>query len=190
MPGETELVLKGISIVKDVISKGQGGVSYTSDQITYPHDLERVDEDVVSKMNAVASIGKTGALFSDAISFYVHGEFRAYDQPIENDPNSLVMPVMANVYVDLQSSEKATLTELEIHFTALQTPFGTADDPRIRFLCEGHYDPAGTGDTRFRAVVEIDQNAKVNVIEQQKTGGDGALTDESPNGFSLTIEDC
>src|ERR1035437_5340155 len=98
------LALKAISVLKDFISKGQGGLNYTSDQITYPNDLGQVPGDVYSKTRQVTFIHKTGSLYaSDEITFVMHGEFRAYDQPIENDPNSIVMPVMANVYVDLDS---------------------------------------------------------------------------------------
>jgi hypothetical protein len=185
----TGVVLKAVSVLKNMVDKGQGGVNYSSDQITYPHDLALVD-DAVSKSKMVAYIHKSGYVYqSDAISFSVYGEFRAYDQVIENDPNSVVTPVMANVYIDLDQSDKAGLTELDIRFTALNTAFGTAEDPRIRFVCDGHYDPAGSGDTRFRAVVEIDQQANVNVIDKQVTGGDGIISDESPSGFSVTVEE-
>jgi hypothetical protein len=191
MPGEADIALKAISIVPNIISKGQDGVSYTSDQITYPSDLAAVPDDAYPKIGSVAGIGKFGSLYhGDSIEFNLHGEFRPYDQLIEDDPNSVVTPIMANVYVDLYSSEKAGSSELEIHFTALKTPYGTAKDPRIRFLCEGHYDPAGTGDLRFRAVVEIDQNANVNVVEgPQITGGEGEVHDYSPNGFSVSAPD-
>jgi hypothetical protein len=138
MADESGVALKAISVLKDVVSKGQGGLAYTSDQITYPNDLGQVPDDAFPKTQNVASMSKPASLYAgDSITFEVHGEFRAYDQLILDDPNSIVMPVMANVYVDLYSSEKADLTELEIHFTALQTPYGTAQDPRIRFLCEG-----------------------------------------------------
>ncbi len=188
------IALQAISVLKDFVSKGQGGLTYSSDQITYPKDLAQVPEDASPKTQAVASIGKLGSLYaSDNITFLVHGDFRAYDQTIEDDPNSIVTPVMANVYIDLDSSEKAGLTELEIKFSALQVPYGTGQDPRIRFLCEGHYDPAGTGDLRFRAVVEIDQNANVNCVAGDDapkiTGGDGEINDDSPNGFDVTIQD-
>lgn len=187
-------VLKALSFVKDFVSKGQGGLTYISDQVKYPGDLAQVPDDAVLKTQQVAYIHKLGSLYaSDDITFFVHGNFRAYSQSIEDDPNSIVMPVLANVYVDLEDSQKAELTELEIHFTALETPYGTAQDPRIRFLCEGHYDPAGSGDARFRAVVEIDQNANVNCVGDDDhpkiTGGDGAINDDSPNGFGVTIQD-
>jgi hypothetical protein len=191
MPGEGDIALKAISIIPKINSQGQDGVSYTSDQITYPSDLAVVPGDAYPKIGSVAEIFKLGSLYHrDTFEFNLRGEFRPYDQLIEDDPNSVVTPIMANVYVDLYSSEKAGASELEIHFTALKTPYGTAKDPRIRFLCEGHYDPAGTGDLRFRAVVEIDQNANVNVVEgPQITGGDGEVHDNSPNGFSVSAPD-
>jgi hypothetical protein len=190
--GEGEgLVLKGVTVLKGMFDKGQGGITYTSDQITYPDDLKAVPDDLTRSGGSMAAcIGKRGYVYaSDNIWFRVQGQFREYDQTILGDPNSVTTPVMANVYVDLEESEKAGLTELEIHFTALRTPYGTAEDPKIRFVCDGRYDPAGTGDTRFRSVLEIDQKGYVNVIEHDVTGGDGVMSDDSPNGFFLTIAD-
>jgi hypothetical protein len=193
MADESNIALEAISVVKDFVSKGQGGLNYSSDQITYPRDLAQVPEDANSKEVMVANVHKAGSLYaSDELTFSVYGQFRAYDQTIIDDPNAIVTPVMANVYIDLTSSEKAGLSELEIHFTALQTPYGNGTDPRIRFLCEGHYDPAGSGDFRFRAVVEIDQNGNVNCLEDDPpriTGGDGVISDDSPHGFDVTIQD-
>lgn len=135
MPGEADIALRAMSIVPTIISKGQDGVSYTSDQITYPSDLAAVPDDAYPKIGIVAGIGKVGSLYhGDSIDFNLHGEFRPYDQLIEDDPNSVVTPIMANVYVDLYSSEKAGSSELEIHFTALKTAYGTAKDPRIPIL--------------------------------------------------------
>jgi len=189
MPDAEDVLSKTVSVLKNMVDRGQGGVTYTSDQITYPSDLDNV-EDALTRRQTVAYIYKDGSFYEDdAITFMLHGEFRAYEQLVEGDPNSITTPIMANVYVDLERSKKAGLTELEIHFNALHAAYGPDEDPRIRFVCDGRYDPAGSGDTRFRVVLEVDQNANVTVVESQVTGGDGVLHDSSPNGFSLTVEE-
>ena len=63
MPEEADIALKAISIVPNIISKGQDGVSYTSDQITYPSDLAAVPDDAYHKIGIVAGIGKSGSLY-------------------------------------------------------------------------------------------------------------------------------
>lgn len=183
-------VMKMVSVLKDMSSASQSGVSYTSDVATYPHDLAQVPEDAYAGQQAVLFVHKQGyAYHDDQITFMVSGNFRAYDQLIEGDPHSITMPVLANVGVHLEQVKKAGLTTLEVGFAAYPTPYGTPEDPRIRFHCEGHYDPAGSGDTRFAAVVEVDQHANVNVIEGHVVGGDGELTDNSPAGFAMGVND-
>src|SRR5664280_2722833 len=86
------LVLKALSFVKDFVSKGQGGLTYSSDQVKYPGDLAQVPDDAVLKTQQVAFIHKTGSLYaSDEITFFVHGNFTAYSQSIEDDPNSCLL---------------------------------------------------------------------------------------------------
>jgi hypothetical protein len=182
-----DFVLKGINVVRDFSAKSQSGLTWTSDQITYPHDLGQVPDDAYPHSKTVAYFYKEASLFAgDRIAWGMHGNFRPFFQLVEGDPNSITPPVIANVYVGLDSVDKADRSELEIHFKALETPYGTPEDPRIRFLCEGHYDAAGTGECTFRAVVEIDANANVTCVEgPQITGGEGQISDSSPNGFYL-----
>ncbi len=184
------LALDGISLVKDIVSTNEGGVGYKSDQITYPAGLGQVPDDASPKTPTVFSVGKLGSLFhDDSILFTLRGSFRAYEQTIIDDPDSILAPVMANVYVQLEASAKSGFSSLEVQFTALQTPYGTAQDPRIRFNVEGHYDPAGPGDTLFHGVIEIDQQANVTLIESAIAAGDGAISDNSPAGFGVSIPD-
>jgi hypothetical protein len=185
----TDVVLKGVEVLSKMSSRDQDGIIWSTQHITYPRGLDRVDDDVFSRMQLVLSIFNSSPFFeSDDIAFYMKGEFRAYEQLILNDPNSIVTPVMANVRIEPVRIQKSGSTKLDISFTALETSFGTAEDPRIRFECNGHYDPAGTGDTTFNALIEIDQQANVTVVSFQIVGGDGELGDDSPNGFTLRIE--
>jgi hypothetical protein len=182
--------MKTLSVLRDLNSASQDGVSYTSDQATYPHDLERVPEDAYWHEKSALYVHKQGYAYQDdQISFAVRGNFRAFDQLIEGDPNSVTTPVLANVDVYLDSVKKAGHTVLEARFSADHTPYGTAEDPRIHFRCEGHYDPAGSGDTRFTAIIEVDQHANVNVIGAQITGGDGEIADYTPAGLSVGIRE-
>jgi hypothetical protein len=186
-----EAALAAIGVVSGYISGGSGGLSHSSDMNTYPKDLASVG-DAYPREHTAAFIYKQGELFTDELTFEVHGDFRAYDQQILEDPNSIVWPVMANVYITLAGALAAnkisSKSELSIAFKAMETAYGTPQDPRVRFLCEGHFDPALTGDTQFRVVLEVDQDANVNVIQQEITIGDGVLADNSPRGFSLHIE--
>jgi hypothetical protein len=185
-----EPVLQSISVLRDINSNSQSGVSYTSDQVTYPHDLPQVPEDAYWHERPALLVHHQGYVYNnDQISFAVRGNFRAFDQTIEGDPNSVATPVMANVDVYLDGIEKAGHTALEVRFSADATPYGTATDPRLHFRCEGHYDPAGGGDTRFTAVLEVDQHGNVNLVSGQITGGDGEIADNSPSGFSLAIRE-
>jgi hypothetical protein len=128
---------------------------------------------------------------ADDILFSLHGDFRAYEVWIENDPNSVVTPVMANVYVTYDSrwsGGKAAATKLDIHFNALDTVFPPIEDPMIRYVCQGHYEPAGGGYIPFEFVIEIDQQANVNLIENRSSPG-AVVTDNSPKGIGLTVAD-
>jgi hypothetical protein len=183
-----DIVLKEVEVLSKMSSRAQDGIVWSSQQITYPRDLGRVDDDVFPRTQLVLSIFNNSPFFEDdEIEFYVKGDFRAYEQLILNDPNSIVTPVMANVRIELDSVKKSGSTKLDVSFTALETSFGTAEDPRIRFECNGHYDPAGDGDTKFNAMIEIDQQANVTVVSTRVVGGDGELGDNSPKGFTLRI---
>jgi hypothetical protein len=190
------IVLQAIQIARQTFGTSESGITWSSDQITYPSNLvgQVLPDDANDRSQTVAWIHKTGGLdgllADDSIYFTVHGNFRPYSQVILDDPASVVTPVLANVYVSYYSAlgQKATETQLEIHFTALDTAFNSAEDPRVRFICEGHYDPAGPGDVRFAVVVEIDTQANVTLIEN-RSGPDTIVTDDSPNGFDLTLPD-
>lgn len=190
------LVLKAIQIYRQIVGTSESGLTWSSDQITYPADLagQILPDDAYDNSRSAAFIHKSGGmdgLFADDnMNFTVHGNFRPYSQVVEDDPASVVTPVLANVYVSYEPgfSQKATETELEIHFTALNTAFSTAEDPRVRFVCQGHYDPAGVGDVRFEVVIEVDTQANVTLVEN-RSGPDTVVTDNSPDGFNLTIAD-
>jgi hypothetical protein len=45
----TELLVKGISIARDVLGKSDSGIHWTSDTVTYPADLQVLPEDVYNR---------------------------------------------------------------------------------------------------------------------------------------------
>lgn len=181
-----------IKVVPDYVSKGSGGLTYASDQITYPADLPSVPDDAYNASKTAVWFSRANGLFgNEGLVFSVYGNFRQFEQKIEGDPDSVTKPVMANVYFDLERvlDEMSSKSELSVSFKALEKPYlPSPEDPRIRFVCEGHYDPLGSGDIRFRAILEVDQNANINVLELTKTDGEGNLSDNSPNGFSVGFD--
>lgn len=180
----SELVMKSVSVLSDMTSTSQDGISYTSDQVTYPADLDRVPEDAYQRSRGALWLYKQQQFYEDdSIQFSLRGYFRELEDLVIGDDHVDAMPVMANVDIYLDRVEKSGLTEVEVSFRAERQPHGTPEDPRIRFLCEGHFDAAGGGDTRFHAVLEVDQRADVNVVEQWIIGGDGELSNNSPNGL-------
>jgi hypothetical protein len=109
-------------------------------------------DDVYPKTATAVRIYKDGAfdgLFqSDDLLFTLYGKFRAYDQQIENDPHSIITPVIADAYISYDahwSEGKATMSKVDIRFTALDTVVPPSDDPKIQFLCQGHYEPSPSG---------------------------------------------
>ena len=192
-----EFVLKGLAVAKDVISRSDSGITWTSDQVTYPADLKDnlLPEDVFPKSARLLRISKEGSydgLFaSDDILFTLYGKFRAYEEVIQDDPESVITPVIADAYISYDahwSGGKATMSKADVHFTALDTVAGTADNPKIQFLCQGHYDPAPDGYIAFEFVVEVDQEANVNLAED-RSSSDAVVTDNSPNGVQLGVAD-
>jgi hypothetical protein len=176
-------VLAGMSVVQDRIQNSQGGLTYTSDQITYPRDLERV-VGVESRSLPVAEFNQPLAMFTDTQTiFYLHGDFGR--------------GVMANVYIDVEDTTTYSTSLLSFSAKALQTPYGTPEDPRIRFVCTGRFDPAGFGDCGYRVVLEVDQTGHATPVERTITSGEGFLglgvhtgvgSDTTyVNGFSLVV---
>lgn len=201
----TETLLKALSIEKDVVSQSDSGISWTSDRVTYPAELrgQLLPEDVHHRSRTVLEVYKEGALaglFSrDNIFFTLHGDFRPYEQLIEDDPASIVPPVMADVYVTYDArmtsgvGAKAAMSKVDVHFNALDMVRPPAEDPRIRFVCQGHYEPAGgslTGDgyVPFEFVIEVDQQARISLAED-RSSVDAVVTDNSPDGVRLTVAD-
>lgn len=175
------VVLGGIGIVQTAIQGSQGGLSYTSDQITYPKELERVGS-AESRSSDAAYFFSSGIFTDNKTRFRVHGDFSdSYEQP--NRSNR----VMANVYIDLAETTTYSQSLLTFNARALQTPYGTPEDPKVRFVCSGRFDPAGPGDCSYRVVLEIDQHCTVNAVETQITNGEGNLMNLSPIGFGLIV---
>lgn len=192
-----ETLLKALEIEKDVVSKSESGISWTSDRVTYPQELkgQARPDDVYPNSATALRISKEGAfsgLFSaDDILFTLYGNFRPYDQLIENDPYSVVTPVMADVYVSYDSrwsGGKATMSKVDVRFNALDTLSPPQENPKIQFLCQGSYEPAGGGYIPFEFVFEVDAQANVSLVEN-RSSTDATLTDNSPQGVELTVSD-
>jgi len=179
--GVAGLVLGGISIVQAAIQGSQGGLSYSSDQITYPRELERVG-DARAKSREAAYFFSAGIFFNNETSFKVHGDFSDSYEPANRSNR-----VMANVYIDLDETTSYSQSLLTFNARALQTPYGTPEDPKVRFVCTGRFDPAGPGDCSYRVVLEVDQHCYVKAVETQITMGEGNLRGYETIGFGLIV---
>jgi hypothetical protein len=170
--------LAGVSILPSHINGVNGGLVYTSDQVTYPKDLEQVDLRAPEHTRRAACFFSKGLLENDSTMFIMHGNFGR---------DSKGRLIMANVYIDLESTTTYSGSELSFNARAMQTPYGTPDSPKIRFVCYGRFNPAGSGDCSYRVELEVNQSGFVKVVKAQKVSGQGDLRDRSPYGFTLVI---
>ena len=171
------LVLGGVSIVQSQVNASNGGLTYSSDQITYPKDLARV-EGLAHKELEIAHFFSPGDFVDNDTTLKLHGDFT---------PNPEATPAMANVYIDLANTTTYYTSLLTFRAAALQTVYGSQQKPCIRFVCTGRFDPAGGGDTTYRVVVEVDQWGHVGIITREILNGDGTIHDKGA-GFEVRVE--
>jgi hypothetical protein len=168
------LVLGAVAIVQSQVNASNGGLTYSSDQITYPKDASRI-EGLVHKEYDIARFLSTGTFVDNDTTFRLYGDFTAHDEET---------PTMANVYIDLAKTTTYYTSALTFKAVALQTAYGSASDPRIRFVCSGRFDPAGQGDTTYRVVIEIDKMGRSSVVSKEIVNGDGQIINKHP-GFQV-----
>lgn len=174
------VVLSGVSVAQDRISYSTGGLEYSSDQISYPKDLDMVENNI-TKSTVVAEF-RSGLFSENKTVFQLHGEFSDNYQKA-NGKNR----VMANVYIDRDPDTTSYyISSLKFNARALEKPYGTPDDPKIRFVCNGRFDPAGIGDCEYRVVLEVNQHGDVSCIDS-KIGGNGHIGCYKYFGFVLTV---
>jgi hypothetical protein len=95
---------------------------------------------------------------------------------------------MANVIVDLGPTTTYSQSELSFNCRTLKNPYGRPEDPRIRIVCTGRFDPAGSGDVQYRAVCEVNQHGDVKCLELELVNGEATLMDKSEYfGFMLYV---
>jgi hypothetical protein len=175
------LALAGLGLVQNQVNQNADGLSYSSDQVTYPKDLQRVGETRrVDK--TIARFRSYGAFSDNVTDFNLYGDFsKSYEKANETNRT------MANVYIDLANTSSYYSSRLTFQAKALQTPYGTPENPKIRFVCSGRFDPAGIGDCNYRVVVEIDQHGNATCVEQSITSGKGDLSTLGGSGFLLMV---
>lgn len=168
--------LTAVGILQSQVSAKSGGLTYDSDQITYPEEL-KMTGNAVSQSCGAAHFFSAGALFDNDTEFWVFGDFDA-------SPKN---PILANVRLNLKRTTSYSESSLSFSAKALKTAFGTPDDPKIRFECFGRFDPAGPGDCSYRAVIEVDKWCTVKCVGSEITNGNGKLTGYDVNGFGLIV---
>jgi hypothetical protein len=176
-----EVVLAGVSVVQSAVQSAEGGLSFTSDQLTYPDKLERVGDAQTMETQA-AHLWSVGYFVNNNTVIKLYGEFSN-----SNEPATPSNRVMANVRLGVDATTTYSQSALSFSANALNTPYGTAEDPRIRFECTGRFDPAGVGDCGFRVIIEIDTHAYVQLIDADFTHGTGDFMDLTPSGFGLSV---
>jgi hypothetical protein len=169
-----EVGLAALGIIQNQVSSSNGGLSYTSDQVTYPKDLNMVP-------------GSTTPIDTTIATFASEGWFTADHDTQFNLKGDFGLGIMANVRIDLEGTTSYSKSDLNFNAKALQTPYGTLADPRIRFVCSGKFDPVGFGDCSYSSTLEINQFGKIKVLENRITNGEGYLFGGIGGGFRLRI---
>jgi hypothetical protein len=175
------LGLAGLGLLQNQVNNPGEGLSYTSDQVTYPKELQRVGQ--TTRVNKTIARFRSFGAFSDNVTdFNLDGEFsKSYEK------NNGTNRTMANVNIDLANTTSYSSSRLTFQAKALQTPYGTPENPKIRFVCSGRFDPVGIGDCNYRVVLEIDQHGNAYCIEQSITSGKGDLSTIGSSGFMLFV---
>jgi hypothetical protein len=179
------LALSGLAIAQSQINGVAGGLSYKSDQVTYPNGLSQVPATAREIEGQAAEFYSYGTFVDNKTKFKLHGTFGTKTE--KTPQGEQTTPVMANVYIDLAETTSYSKSELSFEAKAMSTPYGTPTNPKIRFVCSGRFDPAGFGDCNYRVVLEVDKHGNVACIDKKITSGKGKVTDYSPIGFKLTV---
>jgi hypothetical protein len=164
--------LAALGIIQNQVNASNGGLNYSSDQVTYPKDLNMVPGETRSVNKEIAYFFSAGGFIDNKTKFNLCGDFG------EN--------TMANVRIELAETTSYYTSALSFTAKALQTPYGTKENPKIRFVCSGRFDPAGIGDCSYSVILEVNDMAMVKVIERQITNGKGDLS-PSWGGFKLYV---
>lgn len=166
------LVMGAVSLA-DGVPLTKGGLSYQCDQLSFPADQQPVSKEAHSVSVRAAEFLSKGRFSDNHTVFNLHGDFG--------------QGVLSNVHIDLDETTTYFRSELSFRATGMNVAYGTADDPRLRFVCTGRFDPVGRGDATFRAVLEVDRGGNVYCIESKFVNGSGRFLHSSGRGFSLEL---
>jgi hypothetical protein len=176
--GAAEVILAFVQVMQGAHGDNKGGLTWQSDEARYPGDLARVGEakdqtvvavEFVSRIDFMIGLGgqKADVEPSSTIMAISGSYSRSSDELTETNR------VMANTrfvvsHTTLDSDADASLS---FHANALDTPEGSADDPRIRWECTGAFDPymqsPGFFDIQYRLVFEQDQHGDIRLIHHE-----------------------
>jgi hypothetical protein len=176
------LVLSTIGVGKSFMPPSEGGLSYSSGQITYHEELGRIGVRLKNK-TPLAAVFWSNRLTGDCrTTFCLHGDFSD-----SNEPATASNRVMANVFIALDKTTTYPYSKLSFTAVPLEHAYGEAQDPRIRFKCEGWFDPLGSGEAGYFAVLEVDQHANVNCVEFRLTNGEAIHYENTNQGIEIEI---
>jgi hypothetical protein len=176
------LALAAGGLLQGQVNGKQDGLTFSSSVLQYPKEQARVGPNLKHVSKLAAEFFAGGSVFDNKTKFYLRGEFSD-----SSAPPTATNRVMSNVYIDVESTTTYYASTLSFAAIGLDTAYGTAADPKLRFVCQGRFDPAGAGDVGYRAVLEIDQHANVNCVEFSLIHGDAFVYQSTTEGFRIEL---
>lgn len=193
-----EIALSALSVVQGA----QSGDNWQADEVTYPAGLDFTRATQLNTLEIPFAYFEynIAQLFGEdanraKIYFTLHGEFsQSSDEAFGTDdqPEIAANRVMKNCHVRLSSFESPTraLDAFSLQADALDTPYGSADDPRIRWYVHGRFDPASFGDVDYSATLELDQRGNLTLVDKHlnDTGYFSTATIDAMNGGGFYLQ--
>ena len=193
-----EIALSALSVVQGA----QAGDNWQGDEVTYPAGLDftrATDLNTLEIPFAYFEYNVAQLIGEDAnrakIYFTLHGEFsQSSAEAVGSDdqPEIAVNRVMKNCHIRLSSFESPTraFDAFSLQADALDTPYGSADDPRVRWHVHGRFDPASFGDVDYSATLELDQQGNLTLIDKHlnDTGYFSTATIDAMNGGGFYLQ--
>jgi hypothetical protein len=187
--GVIGLVMGGVAIAQSQANNVVGNLTYDCDQMSYPDAVDIAGVDLKPKHRKAAEFFSKGVWSDNHTIFKLHGDFSDTDEPVKSDKDGRVTNrILKNVYIDLATTTTYDKSDLSFKAKGLKNPYGKPEDPRLRFVCSGRFNPLGSGDCVYRAVLEVDQHGNVNCLSFGVASGELERVEWPPNdGFKVVV---
>jgi hypothetical protein len=197
------VVVSAIGVASNVINSGSGGLTVTSEQASFPvlpnsfvktqgtsqttptkcitfhSDPSVSNVPILDTITAAANLGRTRytechtelTLFVD-VGETIMAQLDSGD--VEKVPliqNAFIKKTKTTDYAGGQFGSLLTFMA-----TAMRQRVGSLADPKIRFSCEGRFDPQGAGDCQYTFFLDVDKFGQVSITGAKITAGAAKLT--------------